>query len=90
MDYFYNCTPTRQFVIFNTDCGCVGYGWPLPERKCCHGKRRRRKHCFKRFNSFWQYPYCKDYSCIAPFLHFGGFPNHGFRGFGRDLDDCCD
>ncbi|MPN48666.1 hypothetical protein SDC9_196278 [bioreactor metagenome] len=88
MDYFYNCTPTRQFVIYNTACGCVGYGWPLPDEKCCHGRKRSRKKGYcKHFNPFWQYPYCKDYSCIAPFLYHGGFLAYGHHEFGSE---CCD
>lgn len=81
MQYYYNCTPSRQFVIFKTCCGNVGYGWPLPEERCC--RRRRRKHCDEYGFPFWQYPYCKDFSCISPFGPYGGFPFNGYPEIGR-------
>lgn len=80
MECFYNFTPTRQYVVFDTPDGYVGYGWPLPRfRRCGRGKRRYHRRAFS--HPYCEYPFSGFFPRL-PFSTYGGFPDDGCHGFG--------
>ncbi|VBB05425.1 Hypothetical protein LUCI_0634 [Lucifera butyrica] len=54
MNYFFNSTPYRQYIVFDTGRGCVGYGWPTCfDNYWCRRRYRRHCHHYRRFGGYY-------------------------------------
>lgn len=80
MEWFFNCTPTRQMMVRRTCRGYEGYGWRLPKR-CRRGRKGGTGYGHE--YPFCEYPYCNVYPCLTGGFPYGGMPAaFGYRGFG--------